>query len=252
MLSPDSKITRSAKPTKIAKTTLSLALLFSLNLAAAAAAKAAENTDFDLSNDVKNNLLPILIPEQERSDNGELKYNYQFNGYTQYWVRRPPNFNRSGGSGNNTVNFHKTNDHKVFGQSPQLKELGYFDKAGFKKWCLHTSDYTNKTTFLVKTSTNNTESSLKTLHNIINVGAKKDALKNNTPNRGENMTATYSTSNYLVAQGEGNSNGSITVNLNENVSDGIKANIINLAKQDNNKAVRYAKGWGQNDITFKK
>lgn len=170
----------------------------------------AYGVEFNISNSIDNGLLPILVPEQDSTDDPEVKWNYKHKNKFYGAARK----NDGMGGSNLTIDNN--------GESNQL--MGMLEKTyqNDKSWCLHVTSLSSQTfTYLTKTSANGQNKTLSSLYNIINVGAAKKALANkNTQEeyngikinkRGHNVTATFSDNNYLVMSGEDTTNGSIIV-----------------------------------------
>ncbi|MDU7693155.1 MAG: hypothetical protein E7K04_02795, partial [Helicobacter sp.] len=157
------------------KRSLIACLILSPYLLAASNVK-ANSGDFNLSNSVDNGLLPILIPNLDstkENKNQDLRYNFKFDGYNNYHATRPKNYMPNGV---NFLRLHQTNNGLTIGPSKQSQVGTYKDN----KWSLHVSNTSTSLTFLVKTGTkpNNSNASITTLYNIVNVGAARKALNN--------------------------------------------------------------------------
>ncbi|MDU7693718.1 MAG: hypothetical protein E7K04_05735 [Helicobacter sp.] len=214
-----------------------------------------QNVDFDLMNSIDNQLLPILIPQQDQSKTGYLRYNFTFDNYNGFYVTRRADASANPAKGI-LVAVRETGTLKK-NDNPHGSEVAYY-RNDQKPWCIHVTSYNADFTYLVKTQTMKTNKTrqLKNLYDIVNVGAKKDALtnpstqENGLNQRGENMTAIYNNGNFIVTQGEGNHNGSIVVDFKDATTQEIKGNVVNLANYTGSSKQKYAKGWGENNITF--
>ncbi|MDU7693004.1 MAG: hypothetical protein E7K04_02015, partial [Helicobacter sp.] len=234
-------------------------------------ADANNSISLDLSNNKNTSVVGLISSRPER--NGAKKNGWRYELWSQEHI---PTFWAQQDNGNNNnvevkFNFY-SRDPKTDGRYLKAEgsrgarfftsnfQIAKYSRENYQSYCLHRESdntiYTRLTDDAIKQIT---------LYNIINTGAFADATKNNTENKNQSLHVKLSAttdknefgkdklaSRKIWADTKGY-NGSISIEFSQDSNDPtIKANIINLAKQDNNKAVRYAKGWGQNDITFKK